>query len=141
LAVHLLARAARRSVEYAAGLLTRPAIDALCHYHWQGNVRELANTMDYAWIVSGGQPITPDHLPALMRAARAAPAAPVSRAVVHTPAPHFSGGSLEVIEMEHILRVLEKHGGHKASAAEELGISLKTLYNKLNKYQESRRAG
>src|SRR6516225_794747 len=42
LAAHLLARAARRPVEQVAGLLTPPAIDALCNYHWQGNVRELA---------------------------------------------------------------------------------------------------
>src|SRR5262245_2534252 len=142
LAAHLLARAARRPVDHVAGLLTRPAIDALCNYHWQGNVRELANTMDYAWIVSGGQPIAPDHLPALMRSPRPAP---IARGPVHapspTPAPHFGGRSLEVVEMEHILRVLEKHGGHKASAAAELGISLKTLYNKLNKYEETRRAG
>ena len=141
LAAHLQARAARRPVDHVVGLMTRAAIDALCNYHWQGNVRELANTMDYAWIVSGGQPIGPDHLPALMRAPRPAP--PV-RNPIHAPAPppspHFSGGSLEAVEMEHILRVLEKQGGHKASAASELGISLKTLYNKLNKYEESRRA-
>jgi DNA-binding NtrC family response regulator len=42
--------------------------------------------------------------------------------------------------MEHIMRVLQKHNGHKASAAAELGISLKTLYNKLNRYDEQRRA-
>jgi transcriptional regulator with PAS, ATPase and Fis domain len=41
--------------------------------------------------------------------------------------------------MEHILRVLEKHGGNKAAAAAELGISLKTMYNKLNQLQEERK--
>jgi transcriptional regulator with PAS, ATPase and Fis domain len=38
--------------------------------------------------------------------------------------------------MEHLLRVLEKHQGNKGAAAAELDISLKTLYNKLNKFQE-----
>ena len=38
--------------------------------------------------------------------------------------------------MEHILRVLEKHQGNKPATAAELGIVLKTLYNKLNQYQE-----
>ena len=38
--------------------------------------------------------------------------------------------------MEHILRVLEKHNGNKPAAAAELGIVLKTLYNKLNQWQE-----
>ena len=40
--------------------------------------------------------------------------------------------------MDHILRVLEKHGGNKPAAAAELGIVLKTLYNKLNQWQEER---
>lgn len=149
LAMHLLARAAKRPVEHVAGLLSPSAIDALRHYYWKGNVRELANTIDYAWIVSGGQAILPEHLPALVRAGRAAtvttptsyasgPSAPSTG----TPlaGPHFAGGSLEAVEMDHILRVLEKHNGHKASAAAELGISLKTLYNKVNKYEEGRRA-
>jgi DNA-binding NtrC family response regulator len=55
-------------------------------------------------------------------------------------APAPTTGSLEAVEMEHILRVLQKHNGHKASAAAELGISLKTMYNKLNRYDEQRRA-
>ena len=42
--------------------------------------------------------------------------------------------------MEHVLRVLEKHSGNKPAAAAELGISLKTLYNKLNQLQEERKA-
>ncbi len=41
------------------------------------------------------------------------------------------------IEMEHVLRVLEKHHGNKPPAARELGISLKTLYNKINQLQHS----
>ena len=48
--------------------------------------------------------------------------------------------TLREIEMEHILRVLEKHKGSKPAAAAELGISLKTLYNKLNQLEEERRA-
>jgi DNA-binding NtrC family response regulator len=44
------------------------------------------------------------------------------------------------MEMDYILRVLEKHKGHKVPAAQELGISLKTLYNKLNQLEEERRA-
>ncbi len=50
------------------------------------------------------------------------------------PAPR----TLREIEMDHILRVLDKHGGNKPAAAAELGIVLKTLYNKLNQWQEER---
>jgi DNA-binding NtrC family response regulator len=42
--------------------------------------------------------------------------------------------------MEHVLRTLEKHNGNKPAAAAELGISLKTMYNKLNQLEEERRA-
>jgi DNA-binding NtrC family response regulator len=41
--------------------------------------------------------------------------------------------------MEHILRTLEKNGGNKPTTAKELGISLKTLYNKLNRWEEEKR--
>src|SRR5439155_17734427 len=67
LARHLLARAAKRPVETVAHLLTPDTFQVLLDYHWQGNVRELANAMEYAWIMSGGQPITPLHLPGEMR--------------------------------------------------------------------------
>jgi len=45
---------------------------------------------------------------------------------------------LKEVEMEHILRVLEKHKGNKPAAAAELGIVLKTLYNKLHQWEEER---
>jgi DNA-binding NtrC family response regulator len=44
--------------------------------------------------------------------------------------------TLREVEKEHILRVLDKHQGNKVTAAAELGIVLKTLYNKLNQWQE-----
>jgi transcriptional regulator with PAS, ATPase and Fis domain len=47
---------------------------------------------------------------------------------------------LRDIEMEHVLKVHEKHNGNKPAAAAELGISLKTLYNKLNQLEEERRS-
>ena len=70
LARHLLARHAKRPVEAVADLLTPEALQVMMDYHWQGNVRELANAMEYAWIVSGGQPITAMHLPHDVRTAR-----------------------------------------------------------------------
>ena len=72
LARHLLARAAKRPVAAVAELLTPEALDVMMAYHWQGNVRELANAMEYAWIVSAGQPITAQHLPYDVRAPRPA---------------------------------------------------------------------
>lgn len=148
LAMHLLARAAKRPVDQIPGLLTAGVLDALCNYDWPGNVRELANAMESALIVSGGQPLSADHLPTRVRGGHTQATLPFpSRAAVAQPmpavavAPTQSGnGSLAEAEMTHIFRILEKHNGNKPKAAEELGISLKTLYNKLNRYEEDRRA-
>jgi DNA-binding NtrC family response regulator len=149
LARHLLARAAKRPVQTVADLLTPETLEVMLAYHWQGNVRELANAMEYAWIVSGGQPITPAHLPYDVRAPRPQlvhPPAAGGRA--HEPAvlplhPAGSSGAgtktLSDVEMEYILQVYAKNNGNKQVTAAELGISLKTLYNKLHKYEEELR--
>jgi DNA-binding NtrC family response regulator len=144
LARHLLARAARRPVEQVAELLTPEAIDVLLEHDWQGNVRELGNVMEYAYIVAGGKPITPAHLQHKVRARPAAPSTlKMTAAPVEKTSPSNSGTrTLKEIEMDHILRTLEKHNGNKQLAAAELGISLKTIYNKLNQFEgEQRSAG
>jgi DNA-binding NtrC family response regulator len=140
LARHLLARAARRPLEQVADLLSPEAIDILLEHEWPGNVREMANVMEHAYILSGGQRITPDHLPHHIHASAVRPPATLSLAEA-TVQPVPSGArTLREIEMEHVLRVLEKHGGNKPAAAAELGISLKTMYNKLNQLQEERKS-
>ena len=67
LAKHLLARAARRPIDQVADLLTPEAIDVLLEHDWPGNVREMVNVMEYAHIISGGNPISPEHLPQHIR--------------------------------------------------------------------------
>jgi DNA-binding NtrC family response regulator len=142
LARHLLARAARRPIDQVADLLTPEAIDALLDHEWPGNVRELANVMEHAYIIAGGQPITAEHLPHHIRTTGSPPTLTLTRPEPATGGTPTSSGSgqktLKEIEMEHILRVLEKHNGNKPAAAAELGIVLKTLYNKLNQWQEER---
>jgi DNA-binding NtrC family response regulator len=141
LARHLLSRAARRPAEQVAELLTPEAIDVLLEHEWPGNVRELANVMEYAYIISGGQKILPEHLPHhILHQSPGEDERPTAGAVPAAVASPSAPRTLEAVEMEHILRVLEKHNGHKQQAAAELGISLKTLYNKLNKLEEERRA-
>jgi DNA-binding NtrC family response regulator len=135
LARHLLGRAARRPMEQVAGFLTPDAIDTLLEYHWPGNVRELANVMEHAYILAGGGPITSEHVPQSLRQGLA----PATIAFPKTGAvPPGLPKTLKEIEMDHILKVLEKHNGNKPAAAAELGIVLKTLYNKLNQWQEER---
>jgi DNA-binding NtrC family response regulator len=160
LARHLLGRAAKRPADQVALLLTPDVLQVLMDYHWQGNVRELANAMEYAWIVSGGQPITAAHLPHDVRnpvasrgrdaATSPTPAArsPFDAAASTLPFPipmsasAAAGGTktLSDVEMEYILQVYAKNNHNKQVTATELGISLKTLYNKLHKYEEELRS-
>ncbi|MCE9561572.1 MAG: sigma-54 dependent transcriptional regulator [Planctomycetes bacterium] len=168
LARHALARHAKRPIDTVAHLLTPAALQMMVHYHWQGNVRELVNAMEYAWIVSGGQAIGPEHLPHDVRNPRLASVpltvpiatpqhapAPSSYGSAPTTLPFPTGGmqsaplpaapagaggkSLADVEMEYILQVYAKNGMNKQATSVELGISLKTLYNKLHKYEEERR--
>jgi two-component system NtrC family response regulator len=100
-------------------LLVPEAIEALQSHVWPGNVRELANVIEHATIVSEDPPITPDDLPPHF----------ATRAVRRKlPGPM----TLRELEVQAIQEALERHDGNKTVAAEELGISLKTLYNKLN---------
>src|SRR5439155_9133785 len=103
-----------------------------------GNVRELANVMEHAFIIAGGEPIKAEHLPSHVRYKLGGK--PTLTLATGTAAAATSGRTLREIEMEYVLRALEKHDGNKAAAAAELGISLKTIYNKLNQMQEERKS-
>jgi DNA-binding NtrC family response regulator len=104
--------------------LSSEAEKELERYHWPGNVRELRNVIQRAVVISGSGLIGTEHLPdTVLRAAAPAPAA-------------AAGSVTPIREMERdmILRALEETGQDKRRAAQLLGISLKTLYNKLAKY-------
>ena len=126
----------------AVGVTTPPvtvAIEVLLEHSWPVNVREMANVMEHAYILSGGQRIVPEHLPHHLRPVAGKPAT-LSLATPTLAAVPTGARTLREIEMEHVLRVLEKHSGNKPAAAAELGISLKTMYNKLNQLLEERKA-
>jgi len=97
------------------------AIKLLQTHHWPGNIRELANVVEHASILCDRLPITASDLPQHFGANASSGAAMAT-----------SGKSLREIEMDTIHATLEKFNGNKTAAAQQLGISLKTLYNKLN---------
>ncbi len=140
LARHLLARAARRPLDQVANLLSPEAVDTLLEYEWPGNVRELANVMEHAFILAGGGAISSEHLPHHLVNGREPATLALPRTTVQV-AQGTAGGAktLKEIEMDHIFKVLEKHKGNKPAAATELGIVLKTLYNKLNQWEDERK--
>jgi two-component system response regulator HydG len=84
----------------------------------------LRNAVERAVILCEGDFITREHLPPDM-AARAP-----DKGSFRLP----FGLTLDVVEKEYILTSLERNGGNKARTAEMLGVSEKTLYNKLNRY-------
>ena len=146
LARHLLARAAKRPLESVAELLTPEALDVMMDYHWKGNVRELANAMEYAWIVAAGETITAQHLPYDVRSAEPSSShhepttLSMSSASKSVATPSVNNAkTLSDVEMDYILQVYAKNQQNKQVTATELGISLKTLYNKLHKYEEELR--
>jgi len=101
------------------------AMRLLEHYQWPGNVRELRNVIERATILAPGPFIEAAHLP------------PV---VTHEPSPEPQaqvalgpGTTVEEAERRLIMMTLEHTRDNKTRAAEILGISLKTLHNKLNK--------
>ncbi len=116
LAKHFLSGATK-----AGELFTPVALDLLTHYAWPGNVRELANVIEHASILCDKLPIDVEHLPERFQAAPARQTLKMA-----------GGQSLQEIELQAIHNAVERNGGSKPKAAEELGISLKTLYNKLN---------
>jgi two-component system NtrC family response regulator len=123
LAAHLYRRF-RPGAKANDQLFTRDAIELLQSHTWPGNVRELANVIEHATILCDETPITADDLPQRFNARGVA-------SIKMTPR-SMTGLSLREIEMRAINESLERHHGNKPEVAEELGISLKTLYNKLN---------
>jgi DNA-binding NtrC family response regulator len=118
--------------------LTPEAIEALTAHDWPGNIRELANAIERASILSGGGEILPEHLPTQNYSRRSMTPSLASNAVA---GPHFTvpegNPTLRDVEMKYIQVVLEKYNGNKPAAAKELGIALKTLYNKINQLQQT----
>jgi DNA-binding NtrC family response regulator len=110
--------------------LSPEALELLSRYPWPGNVRELRNVMESAVVFSQGDEISPSELPVEVRDSTSVSTtgAPV-QAVVGEPR------TMADIERQAILETLERTGGHRARAADILGIGLRTLQRKLKEYK------
>ena len=124
-------------------------MQALEHHQWPGNVRELRNVLERAVILAGEGTIELQHLPAFLQGT-AAKAATVESSTHAAQAPSTSdvggirfqiGTTVEEAEKGLILHTLEHTRNNKTRAAEILGISLKTLHNKLKEYGAGKEYG
>ncbi len=102
-------------------------LDALRAHPWPGNVRQLRNVIERALIVCEGRVIRKNDLPQDFRIAN-----PREEGFIKIQL----GSTLDDVEKEMIMRTLEFTGGNKTRAAEVLGVSAKTLYNKLERFNQ-----
>jgi DNA-binding NtrC family response regulator len=120
---HFIDRFSREGGKKLAGV-TPPAMKVLAEYAWPGNIRELRNTLERAVILCGSEAIDVEHLPAEMAVGGG------ESAYLKLP----FGLPLREVEKEYILSSLGRMQNNKARTAQALGISEKTLYNKLYRY-------
>jgi transcriptional regulator with PAS, ATPase and Fis domain len=114
---------------------TPALLERLASYGWPGNARELRNTIERAVILCpDGQPLDVNHLTQGFGKALGAPPVIDDANVV----PVRVGNTVDEAERMLILRTLEATSQNKTRAAEILGVSLKTLHNKLKEYSQSR---
>jgi DNA-binding NtrC family response regulator len=110
-------------------------LDRMMAYDWPGNARELRNAIERAVILCpDGAPLDAGHLPPAFGKAQPATQQIYDASVV----PVRVGTTVDEAERMLILRTLESTGQNKTRAAEILGVSLKTLHNKLKEYSQSR---
>jgi DNA-binding NtrC family response regulator len=101
--------------------LSAEAAEALTRYAWPGNIRELRSTITKLAVLVSEDSIGGDHLP-------------VHLTVKSEHVPQVAK-TLEDVEKEHILKILEETGGNQVKASQILGINRKTLYKKIKKYK------
>ena len=114
------------------------ALERLAAYRWPGNVRELRNIVHRAYVMAAGDTIVDECLPAGALADVSAGSGGAPVATSGAPVLHIRVGTpLAEVERQVTLATLEYLGRHKERTAATLGVSLKTLYNRLKEYSAS----
>lgn len=106
--------------------VSEEAMKILTRYDWPGNIRELQNVCERLQILAEGQVVMPNDLPEQIRN-------PDTKIVIDDFDPSIT---LHELEKRYILKALNFFEGNKTQAANALGITIKTLYNKLHEYGE-----
>lgn len=120
--------------------LSTQATDALCSYHWTGNVRQLRNCLERAVLLADNGKITTKDLPPEVVYRTSAPGvsvsytSPLEANTTNSSFQNVPPTQLRDVEKQQILNALEKTGWHRGKTAELLGISPSTLYRRLREY-------
>ena len=108
------------------------AVDALKHHHWPGNVRELENAIERACILSDSLTLEPADLG--LGASATHEIESLEQLDLSGTLSEVAHRALRVVERKKIIRALEANNGNKSKTAEDLGVSYKTLLNKIKEY-------
>jgi len=130
LAQHFLDKYARRNRKTVKGFAPL-AMDMLLKYDWPGNVRELENAVERAVILTPGDHVTENQLPLAIVRQHSDEEQPPEAGMPTTDGTR----TLEAMEKEAIVATLAATDGNKSETARRLGISRKTLHNKLKAYE------
>jgi DNA-binding NtrC family response regulator len=128
LAQHLVTQLAEKHSR-PARFLSPAALEALRFHAWPGNVRELRNVIERAVVICSGEQIERHHFAPY-------PIEQRERLRQEDTITFPIGTPIDEVERQMIMRTLQKTNNNKTRAAELLGISLKTLHNKLHLYRE-----
>ncbi len=121
---HFVRKFSEKNRRVVAGI-TPECMELLTAYHWPGNVRELENAIERGVILMRGEHLTEKNLPL-----------PIQKQGQKVQEETAQPASLQEVEKDLILKTLAETGGNKSEAARRLGITRKTLQNKLHKYDE-----
>jgi len=118
--------------------LSQSALEKLKTYQFPGNVRELENILERALIYNKGEEITEHDIDLKIDLPHKTFEHPIARTSKQAKQPDidptYSGGMLKKNERETIVNTLKKWKGNRTRAAEELGISRRTIINKIKRY-------
>ena len=119
---HMLYKHNRLQNKDIAGV-SDEVMSILMNYDFPGNIRELENIIEQAFVICRGRIIEPQHLPACLRSTR------------DSGFGELGSLSLESMEKQMIMEVLKRHNGHRKKAAHDLNIDVSTLYRKIKAYK------
>ncbi len=130
--IPLLAETFFRTIRLKSGKevtgIADATMEALMRYHWPGNVRELKSAFEYAFVSCHNTLIQPAHLPSNIAGGDRRPSPTVRRAL-----------NLKEIQKQELIEALEATGGNQSRAADLLGVTRVTIYNRMKRYGISAR--
>jgi DNA-binding NtrC family response regulator len=148
--IPMLARSFFAKQGYPDAVLTSATLENLTACEWRGNVRELFNVLERAAIVAQGGTVTPEHLllademgewadkapGRVLRSENSAAPSQIEKPALDSEALQPAASSVRVMEEQLILKTLSQVNDNRTQAAKLLGISVRTLRNKLKQYRE-----